>query len=151
MTECEICKQDPGSHSFVKLRETETMVYYYTCPGKASRYNDLEGIINHKRLELSKLNGKSWLWILDGSGFDMKHAMEMRIGIGIARLLEEYEVSKVYIINPSIYVEMLRGGIWLLLSEELRLKIEYVWRVSRVMWWSKAYKKRCYLVEVIVI
>jgi hypothetical protein len=44
----------------------------------------------------------------------------------IVRLLEEYEVSKVYIINPSIYVEMLRGGIWLLLSEELRLKIEYV-------------------------
>jgi hypothetical protein len=125
MTECEICKEDPGSHSFDKLHETETMAYYYTCPGKASRYNDLDGIINHKRLELLKLNGKNWVWILDGTGFDMKHAMELRIAIGIAKLLEEFNVSKVYVINSNIYVQMIRLSTNIILSESLRCKIVY--------------------------
>jgi translation initiation factor 2B subunit (eIF-2B alpha/beta/delta family) len=44
----------------------------------------------------------------------------------IGRLLEEYKVSKVYVKDASIYVEMLRVGIWLLLSEELRSKIVYI-------------------------
>jgi len=125
MAECEICKEDPGSHSFDKLHETETMVYYYTCPGKASRYNDLEGIVNHKRLELLKLNGKNWVWILDGTGFDMKHAMELRIAIGIAKLLEEFKVTMVYVINPNVYVQMIRLSTNIILSESLRSKIVY--------------------------
>jgi len=125
MMECSICREDPGSHSFEKIHETETMVYYYTCPGKASRYNDLEGIINHKRLELSKLNGKSWCWIMDGKGFGLKHALEMGIGIGIVGLLLEFRVSKIYVTNRSAYVDVMRLFLNGLLSEELKSCIIY--------------------------
>jgi hypothetical protein len=125
-TECSICREDPGSHSFEKLQETDTTVYYYTCPGKASRYNDLEGILNHKRMELSKLNGKSWIWILDGTGFDMRHVMELQIGIGIAKLLDEYSVSKVYVINPGRYIRIISGLMWSFISEDLKSRIEFL-------------------------
>jgi len=124
-TECSICRQDPGSHSFEKIKETDTTVYYYTCPGKASRYNDLEGILNHKRLELSKLNGKKWIWILDGTGFDIRHAMEIQIGLGIVRLLDEYSVLKVCVINEGRYISIMRLLMWPLMSEELRSRIEF--------------------------
>ena len=124
--ECIICREDPGSHSFEKLKETDTTVYYYTCPGKASRYNDLEGILNHKRLELSRLNGKEWIWILDGLGFEMRHAMELNIGIGISKLLCEYSVSKVYVINAGIYISVISVLMWPLMSEDLKSRIEYV-------------------------
>lgn len=124
-TECSICREDPGSHSFEKISETETTVYYYTCPGKASRYSDLDGILNHKRLELSKLNGKEWNWVLDGTGFDIRHAMELQIGLGIARLLEEYRVSKVYVINPGIYISVIKSLMWPLMSEELKMRIVF--------------------------
>jgi hypothetical protein len=125
-TECSICREDPGSHSFDKIHETDTIIYYYTCPGKASRYSDLDGIINHKRLELSKLNGKQWVWVLDGTGFDMRHAMELQIGLGIARLLDEYSVSKVYVINPGIYISVIKSLMWPLLGEDLRGCIEFM-------------------------
>ena len=65
MTTCQICIEHPGSHSFTKLYETDDYTYYYTCPAAASRYNDLKGIINHYELELSSLNGRSWVWVQD--------------------------------------------------------------------------------------
>ena len=123
MNECSICREVPGSHSFVKLSEENGVSCYYTCPAKASRYDDLEGIDNHYRLELSKLGGKSWIWVLDGEGLEMRHALELRVGIGIAKILEEYGVERIYVINRSVYVEIIRIGLWLLLSEELKSKI----------------------------
>ena len=126
MSSCSICREVPGSHSFVKLSEENGVSFYYTCPAKASRYDDLEGIELHYREELSKLEGNRWVWILDGAGFDMKHAMELRVGIAIAKILEEYGVEKVYVMNRSIYVEIIRLGLWLLLSEELKSKIIWI-------------------------
>jgi hypothetical protein len=125
MTDCRICRETPGSHSFVKLSESDGVSYYYTCPAKASRYDDLEGIEEHYRLELSKLNGSSFVWIFDGDGFDMRHVMEIRVGICISKILEEYSVKRIYVINPSIYVRIIRSMLWGMLSENLRSKIEF--------------------------
>ena len=55
------------------------------------------GIENHYRLELSKLRGSPWIWILDGAGFDMRHALELRIAIAIAKILYEYGVDRIYV------------------------------------------------------
>ena len=56
-------------------------------------------------------------------GSRMRHVMELRVGIGIAKIIDEYSVERIYVMNRSIYVEMLRIGLWLLLSEELKSKI----------------------------
>ena len=51
------CREVPGSHSFVKISEENGVSCYYTCPAKASRYDELEDIERHYCLELSKLRG----------------------------------------------------------------------------------------------
>ena len=63
MYECPICKEDSTSHSLVKLLETESIVYYYTCPAKASKYNDRDGILDHYDGELTQKGDKPWIWV----------------------------------------------------------------------------------------
>lgn len=121
MTDCDICRETPGSHSFTRLTEgADGEVYYYTCPGAAIKYNDLDGIIKHYELELDKLDGKRWVWILDGRGFSLKHAMELQIAIELSALVEKYQVSKICVINPNIYVKAIKSGLWLFLREEMK-------------------------------
>ncbi len=87
MYECPVCKADPTSHSLVKLTETDDMVYYYTRPAKASKYNDREGILSHYNGELTQKGTKPWTWIFDCAGFDMRHAIEIRLAIDMAKLI----------------------------------------------------------------
>jgi len=127
MTDCEICRETPGSHSFTKLADTVNgEACYYTCPGAALKYNDLEGIIRHYKLELDKLEGKSWVWILDGTGFSLKHAMELQIAIELSMLVERYKVLKIIVINPNVYIKAIKLGLWLVLSESMKLRIEFI-------------------------
>ena len=84
---CPICSADPTSHSLRKLSETEDIVYYYTCPAKASKYNDREGILAHYDGELAQKGDKKWIWIFDSEGFDMKHALEAQLAIEMAILI----------------------------------------------------------------
>ncbi len=127
MTDCEICRETPGSHSFTKLTDSDDgEARYYTCPGAALKYNDLEGIIRHYKLELDKLEGKSWIWILDGTGFTLKHALELQIAIELSILVEKYHVSKIIVINPSIYVLGIKTLLWAFLSDSTRGMIEVV-------------------------
>jgi hypothetical protein len=126
MSDCEICRAMPGSHSFMRLAEgVGGEVYYYTCPGAAIKYNDLDGIIKHYTLELDKLGGKDWVWILDGTGFSMKHALELQLAIELSGLVEKYKVSKICVINPNIYVKIIKSGIWLFLSSSMRDRIVF--------------------------
>lgn len=55
----------------------------------------------------------------------MMHVMEIRVGICISKILEEYSVKGIYVINPSIYVRIIRSMLWGMLSENLRSKIEF--------------------------
>lgn len=127
MTDCEICREMPGSHSFTKMTDADNgEPRYYTCPGAALKYNDLTGIIRHYKLELDKLGGKSWIWILDGTGFSLKHALELQIAIELSMLVEKYNVSKIIVINPSIYVLGIKSLLWVFLTEEMKLRIEFL-------------------------
>lgn len=126
MIDCDICRETPGSHSFTRLTEgVDGEVYYYTCPGAAIKYNDVEGILKHYRLELEKLGGKSWVWILDGAGFGLKHALELKVAIELSSLVEEYKVSKICVINPNIYVKVIKSGLWLFLSSSMKDRIVF--------------------------
>ena len=128
MYECPVCKVDPTSHSLAKLTETEDMVYYYTCPAKASKYNDREGILLHYDGELTSKGAKPWVWIFDCTGFDMRHAVEIRLAIDMAKLITQSHgdyLTKVCVINPTIFIHIIVNAIWPFLSSHIRSIIVY--------------------------
>jgi hypothetical protein len=128
MYECPVCKADPTSHSLAKLTETDDIVYYYTCPAKASKYNDRDGILSHYDGELKHKGAKPWVWIFDCAGFDMRHAMEIRLAIDMATLISRTHgdsLIKVYVINPTIFIHIIVNAIWPFLSNHIRSIIVY--------------------------
>ena len=84
---CQKCTMDPTSHSFRKISDKNGVVTYYTNPTKAKLYTDSEGILEHYHNALNTVGDKKWIWIFDSDGFDVKHALEISTGIGIAKLI----------------------------------------------------------------
>lgn len=126
---CPICKKVPGSHSFYKIDETNCIEYYYTCPAKASKYNDVDGIVAHYDGMLKHIaHGNKWYWIFDCSDFDIQHLMEYQIGIQLATLISSkysYNLEKICIINPNWYIYCMVSFVWTFLSFSVREKIIY--------------------------
>lgn len=128
MYECPVCKADPTSHSLAKLTETDDIVYYYTCPAKASKYNDREGILSHYGGELTQKGAKPWIWIFDCTGFDMRHAMEIHLAIDMAKLITQSHgdsLTQVCVINPTFFIQIIVNAIWPFLSHHIRSIIVY--------------------------
>ena len=122
---CPICELHPGSHSLTKLYELENIEYYYTCPAKATRYNDTVGIIAHYEGVLREIN-KPWVWVFDGSGFDFIHSLEIDIGIQLSSILtKNVHLYKIMVIHPTFYVSTIYTVLYPFLSERLRDIIEF--------------------------
>jgi hypothetical protein len=120
---CPICSADPTSHSLRKLSETEDIVCYYTCPAKASKYNDREGILAHYDGELAQKGDKKWIWIFDSEGFDMKHALEAQLAIEMAMLISSKygeSLEKICVINPTLFTSITVNVIWPFIGPRLR-------------------------------
>ena len=100
MYTCPQCAVNPSSHSLIKI-EKHGIVYFYTCPAKATEY---EGIINHYEGVLSEI--KEWVWIVDGEGFGLTHAMQIHTAIELAKFISKCNLKKIIIINPTIYITM---------------------------------------------
>ena len=119
---CQICFEQPGSHSFYFLKSEENINYYYTCPAKAIRYWDTNGIINHYD-EILHLNGeKSWVWVFDSTDFGFKHTLQTGVAIGILQLLKEKYgkyLKEIQIINPSIHIKSMYTILYPFLTQEL--------------------------------
>ena len=105
---CPLCRIDPLNHSFVKIKETDTTVTFYSCPSKAKLYFDCEGIINHYTGILNELTpGQKWIWIFDSDGFGLNHFMQIDVGIQLAKLITTKYSSNlvnIIIINPTVYI-----------------------------------------------
>ena len=119
---CQICFEQPGSHSFYFLKSEENINYYYTCPAKAIRYWDTNGIINHYD-EILHLNGeKSWIWIFDSKNFGLKHTLQTGVAFGILQLLKDKYgkyLKEIQIINPSIHIKSMYTILYPFLTQEL--------------------------------
>lgn len=105
---CPLCRIDPLNHSFVKIKETDTTVTFYSCPSKAKLYFDCEGIINHYTGILNELTpDQKWIWIFDSDGFGLNHFMQVDVGIQLAKLITSKFSSNlvnIIIINPTVYI-----------------------------------------------
>jgi len=119
---CQICFEEPGSHSFYFLKEENDINYYCTCPSKASKYWDTEGIVNHYT-EILELNGsKPWIWIFDSTDFGLKHSLQIGVALGILNLLKEKYgnyLQEIQIINPSNYIKSMYNILVPFLSQNL--------------------------------
>lgn len=101
MYTCPLCAVNPSSHSFKKMAEKNGIVYFYTCPAQATEY---EGIIDHYEGVLREIK-KKWVWIVDGKGFGLTHAMQINTAIELSKFISKCNV-KIIIINPTIYITM---------------------------------------------
>jgi CRAL/TRIO domain len=105
---CPKCAADPTSHSFKKISEKGGIVTFYSQPSKAKLYDDLEGIINHVDNMMASIGNKPWTCIVDGDGFDLKHAAEIKIGNALFKiLLSKYAATfqGMKVINPTWHIQ----------------------------------------------
>jgi len=122
---CPVCELNPGAHSLTKLYERERLDYYYTCPAKATRYNDTVGIIAHYEGVLREIN-KPWVWVFDGEGFNLEHSLCIDIGIQLSSILSKnIHLYKIMVIHPTIYVSVIYNVLYPFLGERLRDMIEF--------------------------
>jgi hypothetical protein len=105
---CKACAADSLSHSFKKISEKRGISVYYTRPSQAKLYNDHDGILDHVDKMLAIQGKRKWMCIIDGEGFETKHAAEVKIGMGILELItEKYKeyLVEIKIVNPSWHVK----------------------------------------------
>ena len=135
-TICIKCTMDPTSHSFKKISEKDGVCTYYTKPINSKLYTDTDGILSHYDNALKQIGDKKWIWIFDSDGFDLKHAMEVKTGSGIAKLLtEKYadNLLEIKIINPTWHIRTMLTAVWPFLSQttcdKIRILIERYYSV----------------------
>jgi hypothetical protein len=105
---CKICAKDPTSHSFRKVGEKRGISIFYMCPSQATQYKDTEGILNHFNKALELNHPKKWACIIDGEGFDIRHAAETDTGRGLLDLMmnkHSDSLVNVKLINPSWHMK----------------------------------------------
>lgn len=118
---------DPANHSFRKISEKNNICTYYTNPTKAKLYTDTEGILSHYDKALAEVGNKRWIWIFDSDGFDVKHAMEVKTGSGIAKLVTDkyaHNLIEIKIINPTWHIKSMLTVVQPFLNKTTRDKIK---------------------------
>ena len=123
---CKICENDSSSHSLKNIGIFENITYYYTCPAKATMYYDTKGIIEHYDGVLSENNNK-WIWIFDCEGFNMKHLLEINVGIQLAKLITNKfsdNLVSIIIINPTWHVKIVVELVYPFLNEHMKSIIQ---------------------------
>jgi hypothetical protein len=132
---CPLCNLLPNSHSLKKIIETENTIYYYTCPSEAILYYDVKGIINHYNGVLSEIpKNKEWIWIFDSFGFNLKHALETKVAIEMARLITNKfsnNLKKIIIINPTFYITITHKFLLPFLSEKVKNIIDINYQAKK--------------------
>jgi hypothetical protein len=124
---CPTCAADPTAHSFKKVADKQGVVLFYAHPSKAKRYDDHEGTIQHVDRMLASIGSRKWSCVLDGDGFDLRHATEVKLGQGLITLfLEKYAATmqQLTIINPTWHIEGVVKVAKMLLPPEIFGKIK---------------------------
>ena len=105
---CPKCAADPTSHSFKKVAEKGGVVLFYMHPARAKLYDDREGILAHVSNMITSIGSKPWKCVIDGDGFDMKHAAEIQLGNALFKMLTTIHgatFQEIIVINPTWHIE----------------------------------------------
>jgi hypothetical protein len=102
----------------------------YTCPEKAIRYDDHDGIINHYEGVLKNIQGKKWIWFFDARDFSAKHYLQFNISIDLAKLISRPEYSDnlqhILIYRPSWHLDLTLEIIKPFLSDKMKSIIKII-------------------------
>lgn len=124
---CPKCAADPTSHSFKKVADKNGIVIFYSHPSKAKLYDDMDGILLHVNNMFTSIGNKPWKCIIDGDGFDMKHAAEIKVGRALFNLLTTKYGStfqEIVVINPTWAMEGLVKLASLAMTNEMFAKVK---------------------------
>jgi hypothetical protein len=125
---CKICTIDPTSHSFQIIPSINQQInLFYSCPAKATKYFESEGVIEHFRSHLQKNNGKPWAYVLDCEGFTLRHATQIQTSMALVDMITgKYgdSLKKVWIINPTWTIQIMIRAMMPILTNRLRSIIE---------------------------
>ncbi len=124
---CEKCAQDSRYHSIKKISERGNIITYYTNPSNATAYTDTEGILLHCDNALKYVGNRNWICIINSEDFSIKHALEIKTGIGIAKLvMSKYanNLIEIKIINPTWHIKTMLNVIRPFLNQPTRDKIK---------------------------
>jgi hypothetical protein len=125
---CLTCKYEPLSHSFREIKVFNNISIMYTCPTEAKKYNDKEGILAHYKNILDKLVNRKWIWIVDSKNFSAKHALEVSLGIELAKLVSKYSnnLLKVFIINDTWHIKTMYYAVLPFISKDTKELIDFI-------------------------
>lgn len=124
---CPTCAADPTSHSFKKVAEKGGVVLFYMHPGRAKRYDDREGILAHVSNMVASIGPKPWRCVIDGDGFDVKHAAEIQLGRELFKMLTTTHgatFQEILVINPTWHIEGLIKLASLAMSKEMFARVK---------------------------
>ena len=125
---CLKCYEKPKSHSFNCVCEINDREYiFYTKISESILYNDTDGILKHYENMLNYVEPKSWIWIVNCDGYSLKHSLEIRTAIGLAKLINRFgRVKKILVINTNSFI----NGVYLIinkfLSNDTKNKIVFI-------------------------
>jgi hypothetical protein len=122
---CPICAIDASSHSFELLSRDNGINVFYTCPAKATKYNDRDGILAHFKNVLDHYKDNYWKLIFDFQGVEFKHMMEINIAIGLGKLINDYStyLTEIQIINTNSYTYTMLRIVMPFLNSDVKNKI----------------------------
>ena len=133
---CPLCLLDPSSHSLTMFLEKDNTNYYYTCPSKAKLYFDKNSIINHYNGVLSEIpENKNWIWVFDGTGFGLKHFLQIEVAIELSKLISSKfskNLEKIIIINPTGYISSIYTIITPFLNNNIKSIIEINYEIKSI-------------------
>jgi len=124
---CPTCAADPTSHSFKKVSEKGGIVTFYTHPSKARLYDDKDGILAHVSNMIASIGPKPWKCIIDGDGFDLKHAAEIQLGNALFKMLTTTygtTFQEIIVINPTWHIEGMIKLASMAMSKEMYAKVK---------------------------
>ncbi len=126
---CNICENEPGSHSFTYLYRTQKKEIYeyvfYTCVGDAKKYNDTSGIMDHYRNTLTTMNPDMWIWVFNCDGFTFRHYTEVNLIKKIAELIRSYgKVEAIYLVNTPSILSLVLNIVKPILGSDIYKKIK---------------------------
>ena len=104
---CKSCDVDPKSHSFFRIATEDNVQIFYSCPSEATKYYDKESVELHCREKLQeKGDTNKWIFIFDGTGYTLRHAMAIGVSLSFLRVIKEHAdtLLEIRILNTSSYV-----------------------------------------------